>query len=113
VNLPDIDLAYFPEHTEHFDDYVEAVEWAQDYARRNRDLMMEQIVGAVRNSGKVPPSSARQVSSSISVRLPGMASAMGPLDGSPPLTAMIPRRAPPLGLSGTVHFCKLAPRAPE
>src|SRR5579862_4230983 len=54
VNLPDVDLAYFPEHTEHFDDYVEAVEWAQDYARRNRDLMMEQIVGAVRNSGEVP-----------------------------------------------------------
>ncbi|MGC4055927.1 MAG: RtcB family protein [Paludibaculum sp.] len=40
INLPDIDLAYFPEHTEYFDDYVEAVEWAQDYARRNRDLMM-------------------------------------------------------------------------
>jgi RNA-splicing ligase RtcB len=37
VNLPDIDLAYFPEHTDHFDDYVEAVEWAQDYVRRNRD----------------------------------------------------------------------------
>ena len=33
VNLPDMDLAYFPERTEHFDDYVEAVEWAQDYAR--------------------------------------------------------------------------------
>jgi tRNA-splicing ligase RtcB len=58
INLPDIDLAYFPEHTEHFDDYVEAVEWAQDYARRNRDLMMEQVVGAVRNSGEVPPFSA-------------------------------------------------------
>ncbi|MGH9630517.1 MAG: RtcB family protein, partial [Bryobacteraceae bacterium] len=58
INLPDIDLAYFPEHTEHFDDYVEAVEWAQDYARRNRDLMMEQIVAAVRNSGEVPPFSA-------------------------------------------------------
>src|ERR1700694_5177264 len=55
VNLPDVDLAYFPEHTEHFDDYVEAVEWAQDYARRNRDLMMEQIVDAVRNSGGLPP----------------------------------------------------------
>lgn len=54
VNLPDIDLAYFPEHTDGFDDYVEAVEWAQDYARRNRDLMMEQIVGAVRRSGEVP-----------------------------------------------------------
>jgi tRNA-splicing ligase RtcB (3'-phosphate/5'-hydroxy nucleic acid ligase) len=58
VNLPDIDLAYFPEHTEHFDDYVEAVEWAQDYARRNRDLMMEQVVAAVRSSGEVPPFSA-------------------------------------------------------
>jgi tRNA-splicing ligase RtcB (3'-phosphate/5'-hydroxy nucleic acid ligase) len=58
VNLPDIDLAYFPEHTEHFDDYVEAVEWAQDYARRNRDLMMEQVVAAVRGSGELPPFSA-------------------------------------------------------
>src|SRR6266581_2339768 len=58
VNLPDVDLAYFPEHTEHFDDYVEAVEWAQDYARRNRDLMMEQIVGAVRHSGELPPFNA-------------------------------------------------------
>jgi tRNA-splicing ligase RtcB len=54
VNLPDKDLAYFPEHTEHFDDYVEAVEWAQNYARSNRDLMMQQIVGAVRGSGEVP-----------------------------------------------------------
>lgn len=58
VNLPDVDLAYFPEHTDGFDDYVEAVEWAQDYARRNRDLMMEQIVGAVRRSGEVPAFSA-------------------------------------------------------
>jgi tRNA-splicing ligase RtcB len=58
VNLPDIDLAYFPEHTEHFDDYVEAVEWAQDYARRNRDLTMEQTIGAVCNSGEAPPFSA-------------------------------------------------------
>ncbi|MBL8218443.1 MAG: RtcB family protein [Bryobacterales bacterium] len=55
INLPDADLAYFPEGTEHFGDYVEAVEWAQDYARRNRDLMMEQIIGAVRRSGEVPP----------------------------------------------------------
>ena len=58
INLPDIDLAYFPEHTEHFDDYVEAVEWAQDYARWNRSLMMEQIAGAVRNSGETPPFNA-------------------------------------------------------
>ena len=54
VTLPDRDLAYFPEHTEHFDEYVEAVEWAQDFARSNRDLMMGQIVSAVRGSGLVP-----------------------------------------------------------
>jgi tRNA-splicing ligase RtcB len=54
VNLPDKDLAYFPEHTEHFDDYVEAVGWAQDFARWNRDLMMKQIVAAVRGSGVLP-----------------------------------------------------------
>ena len=58
VNLPDVDLAYFPEHTEHFDDYVAAVEWAQDYARWNRHLMMEQIAAAVRNSGEAPPFNA-------------------------------------------------------
>lgn len=55
VNLPDKDLAYFPEHTEHFDDYVDAVSWAQDYARCNRQLMMESIVSAIRGSGEVPP----------------------------------------------------------
>lgn len=54
ITLPDRDLAYFPEHTEHFHDYVEAVEWAQDYAKWNRHLMMEQIVAAVRGSGEVP-----------------------------------------------------------
>src|SRR5205807_321498 len=58
VNLPDKDLAYFPEHTVYFDDYVEAVSWAQDYARWNRHLMMEQIVEAVRHSGELPEFSA-------------------------------------------------------
>jgi len=55
INLPDKDLAYFSEGTEHFDEYVEAVEWAQDFARTNRDLMMEQVVNAVRESGEVRP----------------------------------------------------------
>jgi tRNA-splicing ligase RtcB len=58
INLPDVDLAYFPEHTDHFNDYVEAVEWAQDYARFNRELMMQQIIAAVRNSGQLPPFNA-------------------------------------------------------
>jgi tRNA-splicing ligase RtcB len=58
-NLPDRDLAYLEEGTEHFDDYVEAVEWAQDFARTNRDLMMEQIIEAVRHSGQVRPFQAQ------------------------------------------------------
>ena len=48
VNLPDQDLAYFPEGTEHFDDYVFAVEWAQDFALVNRQVMMANIVAAAR-----------------------------------------------------------------
>jgi tRNA-splicing ligase RtcB len=48
INLPNRDLAYFPEGTEHFDDYVEAVEWAQNFARTNRECMMQNVVNAVR-----------------------------------------------------------------
>jgi len=48
VNLPDENLAYFPEGTDHFDDYVEAVEWAQDYAALNRRMMMTNVVRALR-----------------------------------------------------------------
>ncbi len=48
INLPDQDLAYFPEGTERFDEYVEAVEWAQHYARVNREVMMANLVAAVR-----------------------------------------------------------------
>lgn len=58
INLPDKDLAYFPEGTSHFDDYVAAVGWAQDYARMNRELMMDAVVGALRASGRVPPFTA-------------------------------------------------------
>src|SRR6267378_2684294 len=36
LQLPDRDLAYFPEGAQHFDDYLAAVGWAQDYARANR-----------------------------------------------------------------------------
>ena len=39
INLPDQDLAYFPEGTQHFDDYVEAVEWAQSFAMMNRQVI--------------------------------------------------------------------------
>ncbi len=53
-NLPDADLAYFEEGAEHFDDYVFAVEWAQRFARTNRDLMMEQILEAMQKSKELP-----------------------------------------------------------
>jgi len=47
AQLPDRDLAYFPEGAQHFDDYVEAVGWAQDYARANRAEMMELVIDAL------------------------------------------------------------------
>jgi tRNA-splicing ligase RtcB len=50
VTLPEQDLSYFPEGTEHFDDYVSAVGWAQDYARTNRRIMMENTIAAVEHA---------------------------------------------------------------
>jgi tRNA-splicing ligase RtcB len=60
ANLPDKDLAYFEEGAEHFDDYVEAVSWAQEFALYNRKLMMEQVINAVSDSGEVKPFTAEQ-----------------------------------------------------
>jgi tRNA-splicing ligase RtcB len=54
VNLPDKDLAYLPQGTEHFDDYVKAVHWAQDYALANRQLMMGNMIAAAGECGEVP-----------------------------------------------------------
>jgi tRNA-splicing ligase RtcB len=45
--LPDKNLAYLVEHTELFDDYFEAVHWAQDYALANRRLMMQSTLAAL------------------------------------------------------------------
>ncbi len=47
IQLPDRDLAYFPEGAEHFDDYVEAVQWAQDYAMQNRQSMLDLVLAAL------------------------------------------------------------------
>lgn len=55
MNLPDEDLAYLSEGTSHFDDYVEAVSWAQDFARRNRETMMSRVLDALRHSKLLPP----------------------------------------------------------
>jgi tRNA-splicing ligase RtcB len=48
IDLPDRDLAYLPEGTKLFDEYVAAVGWAQNYAFENRALMMEKVLAALR-----------------------------------------------------------------
>lgn len=53
INLPDKDLAYLVEGTEHFDDYMEAVHWAQEYAWENRQAMMDSILDVLRKH--LPP----------------------------------------------------------
>jgi tRNA-splicing ligase RtcB len=54
-NLPDANLAYFSEGSRHFDDYVEAVGWAQSFARHNRELMMDAVLDSVRRLKGIPP----------------------------------------------------------
>jgi tRNA-splicing ligase RtcB len=47
VKLPDPDLAWLPESSELFADYVAAVGWAQDYAAANRAAMLRATTGAI------------------------------------------------------------------
>jgi len=47
VNLPDVDLAYLVEGSTLFNDYLEAVAWAQSYAATNRSLMMTAALKAL------------------------------------------------------------------
>jgi tRNA-splicing ligase RtcB len=55
ISLPDHNLAYLPEGFEHFADYVEAVEWAQDFARQNRELMMAATLKALGEAKGIRP----------------------------------------------------------
>lgn len=52
IQLPDPALSYFVTNTSEFDDYVEAVQWCQDYAMENRRVMMERVVQALREEVK-------------------------------------------------------------
>lgn len=47
ITLPDPNLAYLPESCPLFVDYWQAVSWAQDYARTNREMMMGATLGAI------------------------------------------------------------------
>ena len=61
INLPDIDLAYLTEGTRFFSDYVNAVGWAQDYARRNREIMMGNTLSAMAGEMGIPVLASRMV----------------------------------------------------
>jgi tRNA-splicing ligase RtcB len=54
ANLPDRDLAYLVEGSEHYEDYVFAVSWAQQYARQNRELMMAAVLAAAQRVLRKP-----------------------------------------------------------
>ena len=43
-HLPDRDLAWLDEGTVAFDEYIEGLRWAQDYATHNRALMMHSVL---------------------------------------------------------------------
>lgn len=53
IHLPDKDLSYISEGSTVFDDYIEAVSWAQDYALKNRELMMRSVLQVLHNM--LPP----------------------------------------------------------
>jgi tRNA-splicing ligase RtcB len=54
IQLPDRDLAYLSEGAKHFDDYLFAVQWAQDYAFLNRQIMMAQVQHALKQVRSLP-----------------------------------------------------------
>mgnify|MGYP001034769758 FL=1 len=58
-NLPDRDLAWLREGTSSFDEYVDAVSWAQAYARANRDLMLLAVEETLASVPSLPPFEAR------------------------------------------------------
>jgi tRNA-splicing ligase RtcB len=53
MNLPDVNLSYLSEGSQYFEDYVFAVNWAQEYAWVNRQQMMKLVVEALKAS-KLP-----------------------------------------------------------
>ena len=54
-SLPDKDLAYLTEGGQFFEDYIEGVLWAQEFARLNRQVMMENVIDAVGKVRELPP----------------------------------------------------------
>ena len=57
--LPDKNLAYLSEGTKHFEDYVEGVQWAQNFARINRTIMMDRTMHALSQVKGMPKFKSR------------------------------------------------------
>lgn len=53
VKLPDPNLAFLPEDSQHFESYWKALSWAQDFAESNRDIMMERAISAISGAMQV------------------------------------------------------------
>ena len=50
IQLPDRDLAYLVEGSVLFDDYVDAVSWAQAYAHLNREIMLQRVLDVLKSA---------------------------------------------------------------
>lgn len=59
INLPDQNLAYLPEGTKKFGLYIQAVGWAQDFARVNRELMMQAVLRSLHMEKGLPEFEAK------------------------------------------------------
>jgi len=47
ISLPDSDLSYFPEESDHFNQYWSAVDWAQRFAKVNRELIVQSVLNTL------------------------------------------------------------------
>ncbi len=48
IELPDLDLSYLVEKTREYDDYMNDMLWAQEFARLNRKVMMRSVLDQMR-----------------------------------------------------------------
>lgn len=54
IHLPDKDLSYLPEGSKYYNDYIDAVSWAQRFAALNRTVMMHAVLDAIHNTLGLP-----------------------------------------------------------
>ncbi|MCK9567608.1 RtcB family protein [Candidatus Pacearchaeota archaeon] len=53
-SLPDIHLAFLPEDSLYFDDFIQATQWAQQFAATNRELMMRTVLKTLKGCKGIP-----------------------------------------------------------